>query len=60
MGSETNYKFPWAHNKIVTEKYITETKLKRDLNNFEILEENIFRETEFESIYSWYVMKKHI
>ena len=59
-GSETNYKFPWAHNKIVTEKYITETKLKRDLNNFEILEENIFRETEFESIYSWYVMKKHI
>jgi len=58
--SVTKYKFPWAHNRIVTEKYITEAKLKRDLNNFEILEENIFRETEFESIYSWYVMRKCI
>ena len=56
--SVTKYKFPWAHNRIVTEKYISEAEFKRDLNNFEIVEENIYRETEFESIYSWYVMRK--
>ena len=56
--SVTKYKFPWTHNRIVTEKYISEAELKRDLNNFEIVEENIYRETEFESIYSWYVMRK--
>ena len=54
----TNYKFPWAHDKIVTEKYITEERLKKDLNNFKIIEEKVYQNTEFESLYTWYVMKK--
>lgn len=56
--NKTEYYFPWIHNNIVHEKFINIDKVKNNFSNFKIIEENIFSDTEFESIYTWFVMKK--
>jgi SAM-dependent methyltransferase len=57
-GKTTRYLFPWCHNNIVTEKYISEKQLYNDimLYDFKINEIKLNKETPLENIYNWYVL----
>tara|TARA_B110000977_G_scaffold198834_1_gene284643 strand:- start:2171 stop:4930 length:2760 start_codon:yes stop_codon:yes gene_type:complete len=57
-GIRTKYLFPWTHRVEVSEKY---TKLNDILSNFDkfnLIENERYIDTPFESIYSWIVLKR--